>query len=90
MIILTIKVITGISIILTIALLVFPKQITSIFTTDQELIDLTVKTTRILIFVMPIVGYQIVAGGMYQAMGKALKAFIISQVRHTRLKKDRF
>lgn len=80
-VILSIKSATILSIFAFIVLMIFTKQIMSVFTTDAELLHLAVKITKIIAIVLPIIGFQIVTAGLYQALGKALPAFIISILR---------
>lgn len=60
---------------------IFTKQLVMIFTTDAELITLSVRAARLIMIVFPIVGFQIIASGMYQSLGKAKKAFFLSILR---------
>ncbi len=62
-------------------LLIFAELFMKMFTNNVELITLGARATRMVILVLPIIGFQIIAAGMYQAMGKALKAFIFSILR---------
>jgi putative MATE family efflux protein len=55
----------------------------SIFTTDEQLVQSGVEATRILVLAVPLLGIQFVGGGMYQALGRAFPALILSIVRQT-------
>ncbi len=66
-------------------LMVFPKVFISMFTTDTELIVMSVRALRIVILFMPLIGFQVIAGGMFQSMGKAGPAFVLSLLRQTLL-----
>lgn len=55
----------------------------SIFTTDKHLIEAGVDATRIMVLAVPLLGIQFVGGGLYQALGKAFPAFILSMARQT-------
>ena len=66
-----------------IVLMLFSRQLISMFTTDTSLIGLTTPALRIVMLMIPLIGFQIVAGGMYQSMGQAKKAFFISIMRQT-------
>ncbi|NQU97941.1 MATE family efflux transporter [Candidatus Woesearchaeota archaeon] len=78
---LSVKVSTLISIASFVILMAFAEPIVKVFTNDLELIALSVRITKIVILAMPIIGFQIIAGGMYQSMGKAKKAFVLSILR---------
>ncbi len=60
---------------------IFPSQLVGMFTTDQTLIASTVGPLRTMIWMFPFVGFMIVASTLFQAIGKALPAFIISMAR---------
>lgn len=75
---LAIKITTVISISGFLLLFLFPSQMFSIFTTDQQLIDAGRSATRIMVLALPLVGFQIVGASIYQTLGKARPAFILS------------
>lgn len=79
--ILSIKVSTVISSASFLILLVFARPILGIFTTDIELLNIAEHITKIIIIVLPVIGFQIVAAGMYQALGKAVPALVLSLLR---------
>jgi putative MATE family efflux protein len=63
-------------------LLVFaPQPLAAIFTKDQSLLDKTILIIVITSLLQPVVGFQMVAGSMFQALGKAKKALIVPLVR---------
>ena len=62
-------------------LMIFPKFILSLFTTNSDVIALGTTASRIIAIGLPLVGFQTMASGMYQAIGKALPAFILSILR---------
>lgn len=62
-------------------LFVFTENIVSIFTADQQLIDFTVRMIHIMFIAVPLVGFQEIAGGIYQSIGNARKAFLVSLLR---------
>lgn len=64
-----------------IILFVFAEPIVQIFTSDPELTTIASKAMRIIILALPIIGFQTVAGGLYQSIGKAAPAFFISILR---------
>ncbi len=78
---LSIKVATAMSFIGFLILLVFAESLTKIFSSDTELIELSVYVIRIVVLVLPFVGFQAISGGYYQAIGKAGPAFFLSILR---------
>ncbi|GAK51350.1 MatE family protein [Candidatus Moduliflexus flocculans] len=80
-ILMAIKWATGCSIAAFLFLMLFTKTLVAIFTSDTTLIALSISATRIIILFLPLVGFQIIAGGMYQSMGKAKQAFVLSVLR---------
>ncbi len=58
-----------------------PGPIASIFTIDQELIRVSIDAARILFFGMPLIGVINVGTMMFQAIGRAVPAFIAAVVR---------
>lgn len=63
--------------------MLFPRQLLQIFTSDPEVINSTAKALRIFALGLPLVGFQVIAGGFYQALGFAKKAFLITTLRQT-------
>ncbi len=61
----------------------FPELIISLFNNDPELISLGKKALRIVTMMMPLIGVQVLAGSMYQALGKPKPALIVSMSRQT-------
>ena len=62
-------------------LFIFPRQLLNIFSSDQELLDLGTHAMRIIVIMLPTIGFQVVVAGMYQAMGRAKEALILSSLR---------
>ncbi len=58
-----------------------PRQIVSIFTKDEKLIDLASEGFRIVVLVFPIVGFQVVTSNFFQSIGMPLKAIFLSLTR---------
>jgi putative MATE family efflux protein len=58
-----------------------PHVVASIFTTDNNLIDLAVTGLPIVFLFFPIVGVQMVTGNFFQSIGKPNKAIFISLSR---------
>jgi putative MATE family efflux protein len=72
------------TIITTLAFLVgelIPGLVTRIFTTDEELINLSVYGLRITLMFFPLIGAQIVIANFFQSIGMAGKAIFLSLVR---------
>jgi len=58
-----------------------PHLVASIFTTDQQLIDLAAKGMRIVVFCFPIIGIQMVTTNFFQSIGMASKSIFLSLTR---------
>lgn len=58
-----------------------PKLAVSLFTTDKELIRLSVEGMRIVFFFFPIIGFQMVATNFFMSIGMASKAIFLSLSR---------
>ena len=58
-----------------------PEIVSSIFTSDEELISIASKGFRIVVFFYPIVGFQMVASNFFQSIGMASKAIFLSLTR---------
>jgi len=61
-----------------IVMMVFPAAVIHLFTSDKEFIAKGVFPLRAVIIFLPLIGIQMIGGGMFQAMGKALPALIIT------------
>ena len=59
----------------------FPGLLLRVFTNDQELVSMGVPAIRVIILAFPTVGVQVIAAGMYQALGRALPAMILALLR---------
>lgn len=60
-----------------IATMFFPRQLLGIFTDDLQIINMGVLPMRIIVVFLPAMGFLIVGGVIFQAIGKPLPAFII-------------
>ena len=78
---LSINTTTIMSVIAFVILLIFPRQLLNIFSTDQGLLDLGSRAMRIIVIMLPTIGFQVVVAGMYQAMGRAKEALVLSSLR---------
>jgi putative MATE family efflux protein len=61
----------------------FPEQIIRLFNKNPELLSLGKPALRIVTIMMPLIGIQVLAGSMYQALGKPKPALIVSMSRQT-------
>src|SRR4030066_1400670 len=59
------------------AAMFFPKQLLGIFSSDPELINMGVLPMRIIVVFLPLLGFLIVGGVIFQSIGKPLPALII-------------
>ncbi len=78
---LSIKITTIMSIGSYLLLMIFPKELIGIFSSDKELAKLGVEAMRIIVFVFPTIGFQVIAASLFQAIGKALPSFVLSSSR---------
>jgi putative MATE family efflux protein len=62
-------------------LMLLPGLILGIFSNDPELISIGRDAMRIAIIILPLVGFQIVGSGLFQALGKAVPALFLSLAR---------
>jgi len=58
-----------------------PRQLASLFTSDQDLINQSVIALRTVLLVFPFVGFQIVTTSFFQSVGKAWLSVILSLSR---------
>ena len=58
-----------------------PQLAVSIFTTHEELVNISAKGLRIVVMFFPIVGFQMVTSNFFQSIGMAKKAIILSLSR---------
>ena len=59
----------------------FPRQVVSIFTSDQELIANAAVGLRVVMFAFPLVGIQVVISNFFQSLGYAGRAIFLSLSR---------
>jgi len=72
---------TAMSVGTTILLLSVPALLLRIFTQDAEVLSMGTPAIRIVILAFPTVGFQVVAAGMYQALGRPLPALVLALLR---------
>ena len=78
---LSIGITTAMSVAATILLVAIPGLLLRIFSNEPALVEMGTAATRIVVLAFPTVGFQVVAGGMYQALGRAIPAFILALLR---------
>ncbi|KIL43350.1 multidrug transporter MatE [Jeotgalibacillus alimentarius] len=61
--------------------MLFPGAMMSVFSTDPEVISGGEEAMRFIFLIVPIIGFQMVTGGLYQALGKAKISFVLSMAR---------
>ncbi|ABR55469.1 MATE efflux family protein [Methanococcus vannielii SB] len=64
-------------------IIAFPEQFIRIFITDSEVISKGILPIRIFFGFSFLIGAQMVISGLYQSLGKALPAFVLSCARQT-------
>lgn len=80
-ILLAFKVATAIAIVAFIIMMLFPKPIFLIFTNDKEVIEMGSNALRVVFCLAFTIGIQMITGGVFQALGKAKIALILSMSR---------
>ncbi|PKM83716.1 MAG: MATE family efflux transporter [Firmicutes bacterium HGW-Firmicutes-13] len=78
---LAILVTTGMSTIAFLVFMISPGFFVSLFSKEQELINTATEAIRIIVLAFPLVGFQLIGTGIYQAIGKALPALVLSLSR---------
>ncbi|MCK9467299.1 MAG: MATE family efflux transporter [Candidatus Absconditabacterales bacterium] len=79
--ILAVKVLTIFTTIVFAINITMPGILINIFSKDIELIALAVPAMRLMVLMFPIIGFQVVASGFYQSLGKAKEAFWFAIIR---------
>jgi len=72
---------TAMSAAATAILVAFPDFLLRIFTNDGELIAMAVPAARLIVIAFPTVGFQLVAAGVFQALGRPLPAMVLAVLR---------
>jgi len=65
--------------------LLFPGAFLAMFSSDAELIQAGIPALRWIVLVIPLFSVQAIVGGLYQALGRARQAFVISLLRDVAL-----
>ncbi|UOQ91781.1 MATE family efflux transporter [Halobacillus shinanisalinarum] len=80
-VVLGMKVVTIISALIFIIMMTLPEVLMHIFTGDQAVIESGSQAMRIMFAMSILIGVQVVSGGLYQALGMAKPALILSMAR---------
>jgi len=80
-VLLAVKYSTGISVAAFIIMMIFPSYLIRIFSTDAAMIQCGTSALRFIFAAAAVIGAQMVAGGFYQALGKANQALVLSMAR---------
>ena len=62
--------------------MIFPEFLLKVFSSDSTFILHGVSAIRLVVFAFPLVGFQMITAGFYQALGKALPSLFLSIMRH--------
>jgi len=65
----------------TVIIQLFPKQLIGIFNNDPQLLAIGIHGIRIYLFMLPVIGFQIVSSNYFQAIGKAKISMFLSLSR---------
>lgn len=60
---------------------IFPREAVSIFTHDEQMIEIAAKGLRIVVLSFPLVGFQMVTSNFFQCLGMVNKAILMSMSR---------
>ncbi len=77
----TLGILVVIGTVATFVVLLFTKQIIGIFTDDATVIETGYTVLRTVVYVTPLVGFQIISAVLYQALGKAGPALFLALLR---------
>lgn len=69
---------TVLAVLVFIVIMVFPRQIVRVFTSDLEIIELTPNALRIVFAITPLIAVQMIGSSFFQAIGKAGPALFLS------------
>jgi len=64
-----------------IILMLYPEMLMRCFTHDADLVAMGKNALRSALFCLPLTGYQIIGGGVFQALGKAIPALLLTLSR---------
>lgn len=60
---------------------IFPRECARLFTSDDQLLDMSAHGMRIVMFTFPIIGYQMVVTNFFQSIGRASVSIFLSLSR---------
>lgn len=69
---------TILAVLVFIVIMVFPRQIVRVFTSDAEIIQLTPNALRIVFAITPLIAVQLIGSSFFQSIGKAGPALFLS------------
>jgi Na+-driven multidrug efflux pump len=72
---------TALSFLAFLLLLIFPEFIFGLFNKDARLIAEGASTIRVIVILLPFVGFQIIGASLFQAIGRAVPALFLSMSR---------
>lgn len=72
---------TAMSVAATVILVAFPNLLLRVFTDDADLIAMAAPAARLIVIAFPTVGFQLIAAGMFQALGRPLPAMVLALLR---------
>jgi len=78
---LAVKYSTVISVAASVIMMIFPSYLIRIFSADKAMIEGGTSALRFIFAAAAVIGAQMVAGGFYQALGKANQALILGMAR---------
>ncbi|MBN2541339.1 MATE family efflux transporter [bacterium] len=61
-----------------IIMMIFPDWLIRVFSNDPQLIEVGSANLRIVVALMPVIGFQVIGATMFQAFGHATRAFILT------------
>lgn len=64
-----------------IIIIVMPRTIFGAFSRDPELLSVGTTALRYMVLMLPLIGFQVVGSGLFQALGKAIEALVLSLSR---------
>jgi putative MATE family efflux protein len=78
---LTVKASSVVTVVSFVLAMLMPRQMAMVFTNDPELLDISTSAIRISFMAFAVIGFQIVTGQFFQAIGKAKNAIFLSLSR---------
>lgn len=69
---------TAIALMIFVVIMVFPQQIVSGFTDNEEILKTTPQALRIVFAITPLISIQLIGSGYFQAIGKAIPALLLT------------